>query len=176
MNLYNSISKYIGRQFFTKKPTTMESNPINNTANNIANLVTTNPDTIPYFSFEGQTFLAVPCNIYDGDTFSIIFEYRGEVIKYRCRCLGYDSPEMKPLKTAPNREKEMEAAKAAKSRFTELLQSTPMKMIRVKCGAFDKYGRILVTVWNGGGEDSVNDIMIREGHGRPYTGGTKEEV
>ena len=30
---------------------------------------------IPYFSFQGKTVYARPCNIYDGDTFSIIFKY-----------------------------------------------------------------------------------------------------
>jgi endonuclease YncB( thermonuclease family) len=118
---------------------------------------------------------AIPCNIYDGDTFSIVFEYRGEIIKYRCRCLGYDSPEMKPKLNVTNRDREVAAAKAAKARLTELLQKSPTKLIRVTCSEFDKYGRILVNVWNGVDSDSINDIMVREGHGREYSGGTKEE-
>jgi hypothetical protein len=43
---------------------------------------------IPYFSFKGKTFYAKPCNIYDGDTFSVLFDYKGDIIKYRSRCMG----------------------------------------------------------------------------------------
>ena len=41
-----------------------------------------NTDNIDYFNFKGKTFYAKPCNVYDGDTFSIVFEYRNELIKY----------------------------------------------------------------------------------------------
>ena len=160
------FSKYISCCFSQKKSQKKMTTP---------QLQNINPDSVPYFTFEGKTLDAVPCNIYDGDTFSIIFEYRGEIIKYRCRCLGYDSPEMKPKLNVPNRDREVAAAKAAKARFTELLQKSPTKLIRVTCFEFDKYGRILVNVWNGVDSESINDIMIREGHGRPYSGGTKEE-
>ena len=43
-----------------------------------------NDNDIPYFSFKGKTFIAKHCNIYDGDTFSVIFEHNGNFIKYRC--------------------------------------------------------------------------------------------
>jgi len=135
-------------------------------------LLHTNEDEISYFSFEGKRLKAKPCHIYDGDTFSILFFYRGEMIKYRCRCLGYDTPEMKPLKTNPNREKEKEAAKVAKKRFEELLGPD---LIDIECHSFDKYGRILVTVYGKDKTESVNNIMIKEGHGISYDGGTKKK-
>jgi tRNA G10 N-methylase Trm11 len=59
--------------------------------------------TIPYFSFKGKTFYALPCHIYDGDTFSVIFDYKGELVKYKCRCMGYDTAEMKPSLKDENR-------------------------------------------------------------------------
>jgi hypothetical protein len=43
------------------------------------------------------------------------------------------------------------------------------------CGDFDKYGRLLVKVWNMVDEKSINDIMVEENHGRPYFGKTKEK-
>ena len=52
------------------------------------------PKLVPYFNFSGKTLYARPCHIYDGDTFSIIFEFNGELMKYKCRCYGYDTPEM----------------------------------------------------------------------------------
>jgi len=132
------------------------------------------PDSIPYFSWKDKTFYAKPTNIYDGDTFSICWIWKDQPIKYRCRCLGYDSPEMKPLKSNPNRDKEKELAQAAKARFTELLNTNPNGVIKVECGDFDKYGRILVTVWNEVDVKSINQIMLDEGHGKEYAGGTKE--
>ena len=41
-----------------------------------------------------------------------------------------------------------ELAKKAKARFEELIFANPNKLVKVECGDFDKYGRILVTVWN----------------------------
>jgi endonuclease YncB( thermonuclease family) len=134
-----------------------------------------NPKDIPYFSFSGKTFYAKHCNIYDGDTFSAIFIYKDELIKYRCRCMGYDTAEMKPLKSKENREEEKNLAINAKKRFEELLNKHPTNLIKIDCLEFDKYGRILVNVWNNVDSKSVNEIMIEEGHGKKYSGGTKEE-
>ena len=129
---------------------------------------------IPYFSFKGNIFYGMPCNIYDGDTFSIIFNYKGEFIKYRCRCLGYDSPEMKPSLKNENRIHEKELALKAKNRFTELISKHETKLIKIECFDFDKYGRLLVNVYNLLDEKSVNDIMVEEGFGKLYDGGTKD--
>lgn len=133
-----------------------------------------NRETMRCFSFQGKTFYGLPTNVYDGDTFSLIFIYNREIIKYRCRTLGYDSPEMKPSLENPNRNKEIEMAKLAKHRFQELLSKNPNGTVRVLCHKFDKYGRILVEIWNEVDEKSINDIMVEEGHGRKYDGGKKE--
>ena len=130
---------------------------------------------ISYFSFNGMEFHAKPCNIYDGDTFSAIFKYRDEYIKYRCRCYGYDSAEMKPLLSKPNREAEKILAYAAKDRFIELLTQHPENNIFIKCHEFDKYGRLLLEIWNYIDEESINNIMINEGYRKPYTGEKKEK-
>jgi endonuclease YncB( thermonuclease family) len=126
-----------------------------------------------YFSFVGKTFFAKPCNIYDGDTFSIIFLHK-DVIKYRCRCIDYDSPEMKPSLSNPNRDKEKALAVIAKNRFTELLTKHESGLVFVECFEFDKYGRILVRVYNMIDTKSINEIMVEEGHGKIYDGGKKD--
>ena len=131
-------------------------------------------DDIKYFSFEGKIFYAHHCNIYDGDTFSVIFNYKGDLIKYKVRCMGYDSPEMKPLKTNENRILEKELALKSKARLEELLNKHKTKLIKIECFEFDKYGRLLVKVWNMVDTKSINEIMIEEGHGRIYDGGKKD--
>jgi len=85
------------------------------------------PNELGYFSFSGKTFLAKPCHVYDGDTFSSVFQYRGEWIKWRCRCLGYESPEMKPLLSKPHRDKEKELAVLARDRLEALLEKNFVK-------------------------------------------------
>ena len=141
----------------------------------IKELKETNEKDIPYFSFKGKRFIVKPVNIYDGDTFSSIFFFNGEKMKYKCRCMGYDTPEMKPSLSNPNREKEKEAAKMARARFIELLERGKEGLVEIHCLDFDKYGRILVNVYNGVDTKSLNEIMIEEGHGLPYMGGTKEK-
>jgi len=141
----------------------------------IALIQNINPDDVPYFTFDKKIFYAHPCNIYDGDTFTIVFILNNFTFKYKCRCLGYDSPEMKPLLSNPNRDHEKELALKAKKRLEELLTANSSGLVQVTCGPFDKYGRILVTINNGIDAESINDIMIKEGHGKPYNGGTKEK-
>ena len=97
----------------------------------------------------------------------------GKIIKYRCRCLGYDSPEMKPLLTLENRDEIKKKAILARDKFSELLLQD--STITIKCGKFEKYGRLLVNVYNNtNGEKSLNQIMIDEKHGYEYFGGKKQ--
>jgi endonuclease YncB( thermonuclease family) len=144
---------------------------LNSDINNI--LKKTNHDIIPYFSFKNKILDAKCCSVYDGDTLTVIFIYKGEIIKYKCRCCGYDSPEMKPLLNKENREEEIKLAHKAKERFLELINKSPTGLIKIECFDFDKYGRILVNVYNNVDNDSINNIMIKEGHGKPYFGGKK---
>jgi endonuclease YncB( thermonuclease family) len=127
-----------------------------------------NGDTnkIDYFSFQGKTFYAKPCKVYDGDTFTSVFWYKDEWIKWRCRSFGYDSPEMKPRLSDPDRNITIASAIRARDRFSELLFKT--NNISIYCHEFDKYGRILVTIHNGIDTPSINQIMLDEGFGEHY--------
>ena len=147
-------------------------NEINNLNKKLTNIK--KDKDVPYFNFKNKSFIAKPCHIYDGDTFSVIFDYHGELIKYRCRCYGYDTPEMRPLLKNPNREHEKKLAYAAKARMIELLEAHPSKLIKIECLDFDKYGRILIKAYNNVNEKSINEIMVEEGHGKWYDGGTKD--
>lgn len=128
---------------------------------------------INYFSLKGNSFIAKVCNVYDGDTCTVLFSYRNEFIKYKCRMMGYDSPELKPLLSKPNRVEEITLAKNARSRFTELVEKSPTGLVRIECFEFDKYGRLLADMYNNVDIESINSIMIREGHGKSYFGKKK---
>ena len=48
------------------------------------------------------------------------------------------------------------------------------QLIYVKCGEFDKYGRLLGTIFiNKKDKISVNEMMINNNFGYVYNGGTK---
>jgi endonuclease YncB( thermonuclease family) len=149
----------------------------------------------PLFSFNGLTTFGKVIDIYDGDTIDIVITANGSLFHFKARLYGYDSPEMKPPKDAANRDEIKRAAVRAKNRLWELLtggSAVPVQsdehtvIFPVACHEFDKYGRLLITVFVPGfdtakitGERdewfalSVNQQMITEGHGYPYYGGTK---
>ena len=85
---------------------------------------------------------------------------------------------MKPPKSQKNRDKEIKAAKESKKFLSDLVDQ---KVIWMKCGEWDKYGRLLGTVFiikrkclickN---KININQLMIQSGHAKSYDGGTKE--
>jgi endonuclease YncB( thermonuclease family) len=46
------------------------------------------------------------------------------------------------------------------------------KVVKIECGEFDKYGRLLVTVFHEG--VNVNLDLISKGYAKAYNGGSKE--
>tara|TARA_B100000963_G_C22587949_1_gene654069 strand:- start:39 stop:515 length:477 start_codon:yes stop_codon:yes gene_type:complete len=138
-----------------------------------------NEDSFKTFSLEGLNTYCCILSIYDGDTCTIGFKWKGEYFKTKVRMLGYDSPEMKPKLDVKNREEEKAAARRAKD-FLD--KSTRDKTLWIEFKKFDKYGRplaILYTETNtycylcGKTRININDLMVQEGHGYAYDGGTK---
>jgi len=127
-----------------------------------------NSDDISIFSLNGYSTQAKVVDVYDGDTCTIVFKWEGKYRKFKCRCYGYDSPEMKPRLNIENRDEIKENAVKAKERLIELTAD----IVRVECMDFDKYGRLLVKLYKNN-NSLINDIMINEGHGYVYHGGTK---
>lgn len=128
----------------------------------------------PKFTFDGEIHLAKIISCYDGDTCHCIFKYNGEYKIFTIRMYGYDSPEMKLSKDIEETERNILKNNAilAKHRLEELILN---KCVYIFCQDFDKYGRILaqikIDLYD---EKTVNDIMIEEGLGYPYFGGSKK--
>lgn len=137
----------------------------NHELNNLNNI---NFDDISFFSLDGYSTQAKVVDVYDGDTCTIVFKWEGKYRKFKCRCYGYDSPEMKPRLDIENRDEIKENAIKAKNRLTELTKN----IVRIECMNFDKYGRLLVKLYKSN-NISINEIMVNEGHGYVYHGGTK---
>ena len=135
---------------------------------NMNKLNNINSDDISIFSLNGYSTQAKVVDVYDGDTCTIVFKWEGKYRKFKCRCYGYDSPEMKPRLNIENRDEIKENAVKAKERLIELTAD----IVRIECMDFDKYGRLLVKLYKNN-NSLINDIMINEGHGYVYHGGTK---
>ena len=87
---------------------------------------------------------------------------------------------MRPRKTLPNRQDEIKKAKESKEYFKKLVNFGSNDLVILKCGKFDKYGRLLTTVYKSEDIDeiknleSINDEMINSSNGTPYFGGKKK--
>jgi endonuclease YncB( thermonuclease family) len=117
--------------------------------------------------YSDLTLYARIYNCYDGDTVSIIFNYNNEFIKYNCRLNRVDTPEIKSANI-----KEKEHAKIAKEYLSNIVLD---KIIKVEILDFDKYGRLLVELYDPDTDENINDMMLKDGYAKPYDGGAKSE-
>ena len=132
----------------------------------------------PLFSLEGEEMLGKCVKCYDGDTIHIVFNYKGEYRRFRSRLLEIDTPELRS-----KNEKEKEIAKEARSKMREWVLD---KIVWVKCGGFDKYGRLLVYIYPYGFQmggnvgdkgylGSFNERLVTLGIAYRYEGGKKKK-
>lgn len=155
---------------------------------------------VPEFSLCGLTLPGKVVECYDADTCKIVLPFQGAFYKFTCRLNGIDTPEMKPRKDKPNRENEIVWAKRARAELLRLIcldsnhtaDNLDMKKediiallhqnkraIQVKCLEFDKYGRLLVELYDSGGGSggsgglSYNDRLVEKNLAVPYGGGKK---
>ena len=104
-------------------------------------------------------------SVYDGDTIKVVFPYLNKLFKWNCRLSGIDTPE---LRTKHEKEK-----KYGYFVRDELRDKILHKVVIVKCGEFDKYGRLLTTIMIN--NENVNNWLISNNYAFAYDGGTKQE-
>lgn len=161
------------------------------TPDQILNLQAATYKTVPKFSFNGLKIIGKSCKVYDGDSCWALFYFNGALTKCAIRMYGYDTPEMR----SPS-QKEVAWAHIAKARLKELIDGNIVAIHFVDDS--DKYGRQLANLYIMGdaleGTDHethitdhnamwdeehlhrmvhINQLMIDEGYGVPYQGGTK---
>lgn len=144
-------------------------------------------DSVPTNRFDGELRWAKAVSIYDGDSATFILKLDGKLHVYKSRMYGYDSPEMKPPLKNLNREEEKAAATRARDFLKDRIENKLCVVEFVK-PSFDKYGRLLVNVYHKeyhwwdmlrtkpqykAKATNINELMVAEGHGYVYDGGTK---
>jgi micrococcal nuclease len=135
-------------------------------------LLTCTTKNTPYFTFKGQSHICKCVKVYDGDTITVVFDTGiinndiGPYYKHRIRLLGIDTPE---LRTKNLEEKKMGIA------VRDFVRSKVLnKIIRIDCGEFDKYGRLLATVFVG--NENINELLVNMQYAYKYDGGTKQDI
>jgi endonuclease YncB( thermonuclease family) len=146
--------------------------PINNED---IELIQTN-NSIPEFSLDGLIKKCKVVSIYDGDTIKVVFKHFNTLNKWTIRMTGYDSPEIRPRLNIENRTEKIENAKKSRDYLKNLIMNEN-QLVYLKCGKFDKYGRLLGYIYLNDPtftQTSVNDIMIENNMGYRYNGGAKK--
>ncbi|CAM9940486.1 unnamed protein product [Phaeothamnion confervicola] len=122
----------------------------------------------PLFSFDGQTVMAKVVKVIDGDSLHVVFDVSDKLYRFVCRVKGVDTPE-KTSRVPSEREK----ALLAKETVTNMLIG---KIVEVKLGEFEKYGRLLIELdVPGQAGTSLSEYLISKNLGRAYDGGHKVE-
>ena len=136
-------------------------------------------NTTPAFTLDNIKTNIKVLKVYDGDTIWISIHLYGRFLKFKVRMLGYDSPELHPKLNLPNRNEHMKRAIDAKQYLESLILN---KIVTGEFYKFDKYGRALCNIYIPDPSSKtiicknpvcVNTLMIRNGHGVPYMGGSK---
>ena len=133
----------------------------------------TNENT-PFVSYENIRKKVKVLRVVDGDTVDIamINDDTDKIFKYRIRLYGIDTPEKKPLKSNPDREKELEAAKKSSQALTKKIEENH-HIVTILLYKPDKYGRLLGTIYDEKGED-INQWLVTQGFATSYFGKTKK--
>jgi endonuclease YncB( thermonuclease family) len=154
----------------------------------------------PEFSLCGLTLKGKVIECYDADTCKIALPVFDNFYKFTCRLNGIDTPEMKPLKSKPNRDNEILWAKKARAELLKLICNNNLNscfdnldikktdvikelqnnktLVNVRALEWDKYGRLLVELYNCDETDltfnkSFNNILVEKNVAVAYGGGTK---
>lgn len=130
--------------------------------------------TFHEFDLRSQTIPARVLSVYDGDTITIGFKFRGRYWKSSLRIYGIDTPELKPIRRGRTEESILEEKKAAGKARDYLSGRILGKLITVKFNkSNDKYGRLLGEVFLG--KENLAETMKGLGYGYEYGGGGKRE-
>jgi|688.fasta_scaffold143430_1 micrococcal nuclease len=119
----------------------------------------------PTYSLKGLRTQCKPLKVYDGDTLWIAFIIDNKLRKTKIRMLGYDSAEIHSVQPDI-----LKKATDAKVHLETLLGND---LVDVEFLGNDKYGRPLAKIYVN--KVCINDQMIKNGYGKPYDGGKKEE-
>jgi endonuclease YncB( thermonuclease family) len=106
--------------------------------------------------------------VVDGDTIDVVIDLGFDIhVTKRIRLYGIDAPESRTR----NKEEKVRGL-AAKARLKELLDKK--QTMYIESFGEGKFGRLLAKIFVGEYQVDVIDLMITEGHGEAYYGGSRK--
>ena len=159
--------------------------------NNLTNYTYNNTD---FFSLENNIIIGRIVDIYDGDTCTCIIPFNNNYYKFHVRLNGIDTYELKS-KNIKYKNLAVQAKKKLSSlilnfdisedklsrKILRKLLNEKCYLVKIKCGKFDKYGRLLAYLFNYDNNDlslenSFNNLLLNEKLAYVYNGDTKENI
>lgn len=147
-------------------------------------LLQSSTQNTPIFSLDGLKLKAKVIDIYDGDTITLAFYINNEIKSFKCRLYGIDTPELKGNQSdlgIRSRNKLIEYITNGKTILQPNIIYTRdniktickenYNLVTIQCGHFEKYGRLLITIFNKDGIN-INQQLINHGFAKPYFGKT----
>jgi len=115
----------------------------------------------PWFNFEGEMMRAKVVDVYDGDTITLVFRFGNKIWKDKCRLSGIDTPEIR-TRDADEKIRGFAARGLVRAHLFK-------KKSWIRCGKWDKYGRLLGTIFlSSDCINSINQELIENGFAVPY--------
>ena len=122
-------------------------------------------DSVKELTLENQEVVGKVVSVYDGDTIKVVFPLHNTLYKWNCRLGRVDTPELRT-----RNELEKKFGYEVRDKLREKILN---KLVNVKCGDFDKYGRLLTEIFIK--DESVNQWLIDNEYAFEYDGGTKKD-
>ena len=140
--------------------------------NNSRNISYMTADNTPWLSLDKETLLCKVIDVYDGDTITVILPFNTMFYKKKCRLYGIDCAEI--------RTKDLEEKKCGYDAKRFLSDHIHNKQVWIYCGDWDKYGRLLITIYTnkqdiGNFDKSINKLMLDNNHAYSYDGTKKQQ-
>ena len=139
-------------------------------------------DNIDAFKFDNCSKYCRVLDVYDGDTITVGIIFERKPYRVKVRMYGYNSPEIRPKLNVENRNEIIKKAKQARD-ILRMLILNKIVIIRIEEGTWDKYGRLLGTIFIKRNNNcfssfnlNVNHYMIENRYGYKYNGRTKKLI
>ena len=144
--------------------------------------------TVDLFSLEGNNVSAKVVQVYDGDTCDLVFNYRGEIVRYNCRLEDIDTAELGKkdakgrdakiardflawLCTGNKAEEFDDNAPAWTKTVLQKWLNESKKLVYAELGGFGDFGRLLVTLKRTkDAKNTFNQLLLDEEYATEYEG------
>lgn len=171
--LLEKIKKYAGGSSQQASITEKMPNENKEQEEMLRELNTKTKQNTDHMSLENNVYDAKIVHIYDGDSMHVVFKEFGSFYRWTCRIIGVDTPELRTRN---------EHEKALGYKVRDILREKLLnKIVKIVCGKFDKYGRLLIDVYipdtmkNEETETGMlSEWLIDNKYAYEYDGGTKQ--